>query len=308
MEVMEFWYDLENNLFKLQFELKSLKCKHHKYRKFTIKDPKHRIIHKARVKDRIVHTLVAKKLEEIYQPIFIVNSYACQQERGVHKALNDAIRLSRKTSKNYKQNFWYLKMDIRKFFDNIDHQILMRILQRKIKDKRFLWIIKQIVNSFYNKERGKGLPLGNFTSQWLANIYLNELDYFVKHDLKIKYYLRYADDIIIINDDKIKLNERLSEIGYFLSKNLRLTLHPDKVFIKKFSSGIDWVGYRILPRYVILKKQTKKRMLGKLGKHAQELFINEVKYCQDYEILSSYLGLLKHCNSFELSNKIIHRN
>jgi len=306
-EVMEFEHNLEDNLFALREDLKELKYKHSNYHEFVICDPKKRIIHKARIRDRIVHTIVANKLEEIYQPVFISHSYACQEGKGIHKAQKDLMRFAKKASCNYRNNFWYLKCDIKKFFDNIDHEILVNILKNKIKDEKFLCLIKEIIYSFSKDQKGKGLPLGNFTSQWLANIYLNELDYFVKHRLNIKYYLRYADDFLALNKNRDALVEYSALIKRFLNKRLKLQLHKDKVMIKKFSAGIDFVGYKVLPYYIRLRKQTKNRMLEKLDRRQTEFSQNKIGIWEYSQTLNSYLGLLKHANEHKLTNKIIHK-
>ncbi|MFH0779276.1 MAG: reverse transcriptase domain-containing protein [Parcubacteria group bacterium] len=305
-EVMEFEHNIENNLFALCEELKIGCYKHGGYERFIVRDPTERIIHKAQTRDRVVHTLVAKKLEEIYQPMFIAHSYACQQERGIHKALLDLVKFSRKASMNYRQDFWCLKCDIRKFFDNIDHGVLIDILNQKIKDEKFLQLIKAIVDGFCQGAAGKGLPLGNFTSQWLANIYLNELDYFVKQDLKAQYYLRYADDFLLLNRSRDELERGLAWIGEFLNGELKLELHPDKISIKKFSAGVEFVGYKVLPHHVLLKKSATKRMLAKMDARKSQLRSGEIgqwKYC---ETLNAYFGWLKHCDSYRLMNEILY--
>ena len=308
IEVMKFGFNLEDNLFQLRDELAKSEYRHGAYQKFVIHDPKQRIIHKAKIKDRIVHTLAAKELERLYQPTFITDSFACQKDKGIHRGLSRVVAAARKVSKNYTSNFWYLKCDVRKFFDNIDHSALISILRRKIKDERFLRLLVEIIGSFYKDEQGKGLPLGNFTSQWLANIYLNELDCFAKHDLKIRYYFRYADDVLIFNDDAGKLREHLSALSVFLAEKLCLRLHDDKTFIKKFSQGIDFVGYRILPRYVIIKPALKKRILRRMAARRMALARGEIGLSAYTASLNSYYGCLKHCSGYGVQNKIIHQS
>lgn len=305
VSVFEFRHNLEDNLFHLQEELADLTYRHENYERFLVYDPKCRIIHKAGVKDRIVHTLVSRRLEEIYQDNFICHSYACQKGRGTHAALVALVKMCRCRSRNYTINFWYLKCDIRKFYDNIRHDRLLEILQRKISDEKFIWLIKEILRSFYCGEPGVGLPLGNFTSQWLGNIYLNEFDYFVKHNLRIKNYIRYADDFVILNSEVESLREILQKAKQFLSRKLGLSIHPDKIFLKKFSAGLEWVGYKIFPHYVILKQATRKRMMGKLKQHQYELKAGRTSYFQYGKSLNSYLGQLKHCAGYNLSKKIL---
>jgi len=304
--VQGFRHNLENNLFRLAEDLKNRRYRHGGYEKFIITDPKIRIINKAEARDRIVHTLVARELEEIYQPIFIVNSYACQQGRGIHKALKDLIIMSRRQSENNTKNFWFIKCDVRKFFDNIGHEELLLILQNKIADNDFLRLLAEIIKS-YSQAPGRGLPLGNYTSQWLANIYLNELDYFIKQELKIKHYLCYADDFVIMAESRESLMANLAPIQEFLWQKLGLKTHEDKIIVKKYSAGIDFVGYRVLPHYVVVRKRFAKRMLKNLDKTHLAWQAGEQSYRQYYETINSYLGWLEHSAGHKLTNRVIYQ-
>ncbi|KKT41559.1 hypothetical protein A2W54_00975 [Candidatus Giovannonibacteria bacterium RIFCSPHIGHO2_02_43_13] len=177
---------------------------------------------------------------------------------------------------------------MRKFFDSIDQNILLRIIKDKIEDENAVWLIQKIITSF-QKSNGKGLPLGNVTSQLFSNIYLNELDQFVKHNLKIKYYVRYCDDFIILEQDTEILNYYIKEIRGFLENRLVLQLHPNKIVTRKWRSGIDFLGYITMPSYKVLRTRTKNRIFTK---------INDKN-------LQSYLGILKHCNGYKISHAII---
>ncbi|MBM2818248.1 MAG: Reverse transcriptase protein [Parcubacteria group bacterium] len=306
--VFEFEYNLEDNLFLLKTELANLKYRHGGYERFIVNDPKRRIIHKASVRDRIVHTLVSRKLEEIYQNNFISHSFACQKDRGSHKALGVLEKMCRAQSQNYTKNFWHLKCDIKKFFDNVSHEKMIAILREKIKDKEFIWLIEEILKSFHCARAGVGLPLGNFTSQWLGNIYLNKLDYFVKYELRIKQFIRYADDFVILHDDKLVLKEILTKIQEFLSENLGLEIHKNKTTLKKFGFGINWVGYKILPHYVILKRQAGKRSVLRLKQRRKELDVEFAGLNAYNASVNSYLGQLNHCEGHKLSQKIKFEN
>jgi retron-type reverse transcriptase len=308
--VLEFEHNLENNLFALKAELENFTYKHRGYQRFIVCDPKRRIIHKAEVRDRVIHTLAARKLEDIYQDCFIAHSFSCQKERGTHRAVSSLMKMCGRLSHNYTENFWYLKCDIKKFFDHIDHKILIGILRRKIKDEKFIWLIGAILKSFSVKEDvpAVGLPLGNFTSQWLGNIYMNELDYFIKQKLRVKYYIRYADDFVLLEKNKTILENLLVEIRNFLESNLKLAPHPDKIILRKLSMGIDWLGYGILLHRVVLRTKTKRRMIVRIEKERVKLMENKIGLYKYYETLNSYLGQLKHCSGFNLSNKIIYNN
>ena len=310
IDVISFERNLEDNLFELFQELKEKNYKHSPYWGFKISDPKPRNIHKAEIKDRIVHYLISKELERIYESTFFPWSYSSRKGKGIHKALRDLIKTSRKLSGNYTRNFYYLKCDIKKFFDSIDHQVLIEILKKKIKDKDFLWLLDEIIRSFHSElGRNKGIPLGNLTSQYFANIYLNQLDCFIKQDLKIKFYFRYADDFLILDKGRKALEDLLLKISKFLKEKLSLKLHPERLKIGKFSWGIDFVGYIILPHYILPRIKTKRRALERM-KEQFRLFQEERIGLKDIKAtIDSYLGLLKHCDSYEfqreLKNQII---
>ena len=163
-----------------------------------------------------------------------------------------------KVSKNHTRTCFVLKCDIKKFFASVDHAILKEILAKHIIDHDALWLLGNIIDSFHGARPGIGLPLGNLTSQLFSNIYLNEFDQFVKHVLKIKYYVRYADDFVVLSRDKQELGNLISPFRAFLSEKLRLTLHPDKVFIKTLSSGVDFLGWVHFPDHRVLRTSTKR--------------------------------------------------
>src|SRR3989344_5626949 len=206
--VKEFEINLENNLLQLKKELLEFTYNPKKLVKFIIRDPKTRVIRKSDFRDRIIHHAVVNILESIYDKTFIYDSYANRINKGTINALKRFDKFKRKVSNNGKlannsinNNMvkgYALKGDIKQFFDSVNHDILIKIFRRKIKDNRILWLINLILKNFDNNERG--MPLGNMTSQFFANVYLNELDYFVKHKLKAKYYIRYVDDFVILNN------------------------------------------------------------------------------------------------------------
>lgn len=287
-DVQEFGFNLEDNIFQLYQELKNQTYKHSKYQSFYIQDPKLRHIHKATVRDRIVHHLVSWFLEQIYDKSFIIDSYSCRIKKGTHKAIKRLNKFSFPISKNNTKGFYALKCDIKRFFDNIDHKILIDILKKRIEDKDFLWLISEIINSFYSGDKNQGIPLGNLTSQYFANIYLNELDKFVKHKLKIKYYIRYTDDFVILNENKDYLKKIINLIREFLRDNLKLSLHPNKIIIRTHHQGIDFLGYVTLPYCRVLRTKTKKRMFKRINQNN----------------IQSYLGVLSHCDSHKLKQKL----
>lgn len=193
--------------------------------------------------------------------------------------------------KNNTKTVWVLKCDVKKFFASIDHEILFSILQRHIEDDQLIVLLKNIVHSF-NGQHGKGLPLGNLTSQLLVNVYMNEFDQYVKHILKQKYYIRYADDFVFLSTGKKELENLLPLLNTFLEEKLKLSLHPDKVFIKTIASGVDFLGWVTFPTHRVLRTSTKKRMLKNLN------------ITKKPEAVQSYKGMLSHGNEYKLYKKL----
>jgi len=163
-----------------------------------------------------------------------------------------------------------LQCDISKYFDSINHKILFGILKKKISDKKVLWLIKEILDS-NNFETGKGIPIGNLTSQLFANVYLNELDQFVKRDLKRRYYLRYMDDFLIFGTDKQELWQVKDKIAEYLKNRLDLYLHPKKANVFPVTKGIEFLGYKVFGDYRILRQSTVKRIIKKIRRYKKEI-------------------------------------
>lgn len=297
-----------DNILSLQNDLKNKTYTHGGYHAFNISDPKPRQIHKALVRDRLLHHLIYQELYPYFDSKFIHDSYSCRINKGTHKAISRFRDFSRKVSKNNTKTCWVLKCDIRKFFASIDHSILKSILSKCLFDKDVLWLLSQVIDSFNSKHTYamparqsfsvggadicKGLPLGNLTSQLLVNIYMNEFDQFMKRELKVKYYIRYADDFAILSDSKNYLENLLPKISDFFEHKLKLQLHPDKVFIKTFASGLDFLGWVHFPKHRVLRTTTKNRMLKNLRNNPKQ------------ETVQSYLGLISHGNSYKLAGKI----
>lgn len=199
-DVQRFEFDLERNIFQLHRDLLNKTYRHGPYKGFYICDPKVRHIHKATVRDRVLHHAVFKILNPIFEPTFIPNSFSCRVGKGTHRGVAALEKMARGIARNGVNLCYVLKCDIQKFFDTVDHTILLSILNKRIKDEDAVWLLQEIIESF-----PKGLPIGNLTSQIFANIYMNEFDQFVKHELKIKYYVRYTDDFAIASDNEYTL-------------------------------------------------------------------------------------------------------
>ena len=302
-DVQEFEFNLEDNIFRLHEDLVGDNYKHSPYESFCIQDPKLRHIHKAVVHDRVVHQALFRKLYPIFDKSFIQDSYSCRINKGTHRAVRRLVKFSRKLSRNYTRDIFILKCDVKKFFDSVDHAVLMKLILEKIKNEKILQLIREVIASF-EKSLGKGLPIGNVTSQIFANIYLNELDKFIKHKLGIKYYIRYCDDFVILSDSREKLEGLITKIAAFLCWRLKLQLHEKKVIIRKFSLGVDFLGYIILPCYLVLRTKTKTRMIKKLLQKKQLLNAGAIDEAKFNQSLQSYFGILTHCNGYKIRKNI----
>ena len=286
-----------DNIYSLHNDLTNKTYKHGDYKAFKINDPKPRDIHKATVRDRLLHHAIYRILYPYFDQKFIYDSYSCRVGKGTHKAIYRFESFIRKVGQNNTKTCWVLKCDIKKFFANIDHDILKSILAKHIDVKESLWLLGQVIDSFQTPSRqglaGKrGLPLGNLTSQLLVNIYMNEFDQFVKHKLKVKYYIRYADDFVVLSQDKKYLEDILEKMKEFLSNDLKLTMHPDKVFIKTITSGVDFLGWVHFPKHRVLRTATKRRMFRNLKQSPKE------------ESRQSYLGMLSHGDGYKIKKEI----
>ena len=228
-DVIFFQSKLAENLICLHHSLVNYTYKHGVYSAFTISDPKLRNIHRAIVRDRVLHHLIYKEFYPYFDNKFIYDSYSCRENKGALKAVNRFRYFAGKVSKNNTKTCHILKCDIKKFFANIDHKVLLDILSSYIPDKQIIRLLREIIESFCSTCPSIGLPLGNLTSQLFVNIYMNEFDQFIKHKLKIKYYIRYADDFVILSDNKKELENLIFPISKFLFENLKLQYHPKKV-------------------------------------------------------------------------------
>ena len=318
--VLEFESELFYNLIALHYELKYLSYKPRELVTFILRDPKTRKISKSDFRDRIVHHAIVNIIEQIFDKTFIYDSCANRIRKGNLFAIKRFYKFLRKVSKNglvVKNHFqdrnyvsgYCLKADIKHYFEEVNHIILMNLISRKVRDEKVLELIKKINANFgmqrererVNFELKKGMPLGNLTSQFFANIYLNELDYFIKHVLKAKYYIRYVDDFVILHKSKEQLTKWKAEINNFLIDRLKLELHQDKSKIIPLSQGVDFVGFRNFFKYKIPRKRNIRKMRRKIG----NLKNDRISY---WELMESYQGwqaYVKWANSFNLRKDIL---
>ncbi|MFA5798513.1 MAG: reverse transcriptase domain-containing protein [Patescibacteria group bacterium] len=282
-DVAAFEYRLEDNLFALRESMISGSYRHDPYKPFTIYDPKQRRIHKATVKDRVVHQAIVNVIEPFFESRFIHDSYSCRIGKGTHAAVDRLRKFLRQASLNDTRTVYALKCDVKRFFASMDHGILFTLLKRRITDSRTLRLLTDIVGSFRVTEQ-RGIPLGNLTSQLFANVFLHELDRQMKMTLHEAYYIRYCDDFIILSESRNRLKTLTHEIDAFLKEALSLTLHPGKLSIRTWRQGIDFLGYVILPKTTVVRTKTVQRML----KRATQ------------DNLPSYLGICSHADAHEL--------
>ncbi len=320
---LRFEINAEENILKLERELKD-----HSYRPsrsilFAATKPKLREIFAADFRDRVVHHALVNELKKIWEPIFIHDSYACRNEKGTHKAVVRLKSFLRKITKNGHVRAYFLQLDIKDFFTSIDKDILFDLTRKKIESPDILWLTEKVIfwdcttsyvrrgdkqlllniplnKSLFDKENRRGLPIGNYTSQWFANIYLNELDQFVKHTLKAHYYLRYVDDFVLLSHDRDDLLRWKEQIKEFLTTRLNLQLHPRRQKLQPVSNGIDFLGYIIRPGYILVRR----RVINNLKVKIKELR-NMPEKLRDS--VASYLGHFRWANSYRLTQALINR-
>ncbi|MEE4357642.1 MAG: reverse transcriptase/maturase family protein [Desulfococcaceae bacterium] len=259
-EVIEFRNHFQTNISDLQKQLLHHKPDIGHYRFFQVYDPKHRSICAALFPERVLHHAIMNICEPVLESYAIHDSYACRKEKGNRKAILRSQQFARK-------NKWYLKLDIRKYFDSIDHKIMIQQLSRRFKDHDLLYLFQQILET-YHTNPGKGMPIGNLISQHLANFYLASFDHRIKDELGIKAYLRYMDDFILFSNDREYLKIRLEEIREFLLQELALEL-KDNIQLNRCTKGFPFLGYRIFPRTIRLTPGSRKRFVKKFRKYEE---------------------------------------
>ncbi len=290
-DVQEFELHLMDNLLDLHRVLVDKTYYHGRYESFVIVDPKRRSIHKASVRDRVLHRALYRNLYPFFDRTFISDSFFCRNGKGMHKAIDRFRTHAFRVSQNHTRTCWVLKCDIKQFFASIDHRILTRILDEYIQDADIRQLLRTIIDSFESENRpGVGLPLGNLTSQLFSNIYMNQFDQFVKHQLKTKPYIRYADDFVFLSTDKYFLQLIIPAVRSSLLFDLHLILHPNKVFLKTIASGVDFLGWTHFVGHRTLRSVTKRRMFQCVEAHPET------------ETIQSYLGMMRHGNTEKLQD------
>ncbi len=299
-EIIKFDLKKEEYIRWLYIQLKNRTYKHGDYSEFYVSEPKLRKIEKARYLDRIVHKWVVDSfLMDTFVKSFISTSYACIRKKGMHNACLDVQRAMQKCERIWGE-YYIIKTDVYKFFNSIDKEILLKILAKRIKDKKIMWLIKEIL---YKNPRQKGIEIGNYTSQTFANIYLNEFDYFVKHTLHLKYYFRYMDDSISFVRTKQEAKEIMAKMENFLNQKLELKLN-DKTQIFKSKQGVNFCGYKINPYRLKIRTGGKKKLKKKVIKMQKQIKTGKITSKEAKKYLAGHYGYIKIADTYNLEKKL----
>ena len=262
-DALRFMHRLEPEILQLQRELESGVYQPGAYHTFTIWEPKERHIAAAPFRDRVVHHSVCAVLEPVFEQRYIYDSYACRTDKGSHRAIERAVRFAR-------GHRYFLKCDVRKYFASMDHDVLKGLLRRLFKDRDFLALLGRIIDhNAPPNDPGKGVPIGNLTSQHFANLYLDPLDHFVKEVLRVRGYVRYMDDFLCFADSKDELHGAQDEVRDFLRGRLKLELKDNKCYVAPVSQGIPFLGFRIFPGTIRLARASLVRCRRKLKSREQ---------------------------------------
>ena len=303
--VVEFEKDLIKNLVMLSEELKSRSYFPLPLKTFILRDPKTRKISKSDFRDRVVHHSLVRVIEPIFDKSFIYDSCANRIGKGSLFALKRFESFKRRVTNNLTSEGFCLKADIKHYFKEVNHNTLVNLIKKDISDERVIILIKRILknSSSIKKTSEKGMPLGNLTSQFFANIYLNELDYFVKHKLRAKHYIRYVDDFIILHKSEKQLTKWKVEINEFLKEKLKIELHPKKSRIISLSRGIDFIGFRNLYYHRLLRKRNIRKMKNVIERYKRE----EISKEKALEIFQGWRAYAKWANSFKLRKRFMKK-
>jgi len=313
---LKFEVNAEQNLLRLLEELNSKTYQPGQSICFVVDRPKLREVFAAGFRDRIVHHVLVKRLEATAEPKFIYDSYACRKNKGTHAAVKKLQSFARSVTENNSLQAYCLQLDVRSFFVTINKDILFSLVKKYTEDEAMIWLVKIIIyndctkncrmtkgknllkyvpdhKTLFKQSKNRGLPVGNLTSQFFANVYLNELDQFAKHTLKCRYYMRYADDVVILYRNKSYLGTLISRINIFLKNKLDLELNAKKTIIRPVSDGIDYLGYIVRPFYILVRR----RVVNNLKQKLYDRTLNRQSYV-------SYLGHFKHANTHRLRQSI----
>lgn len=294
INALRFEYNLEENLARLHEELEMQTYSPSRSVCFALKQPKLREIFAADFRDRVVHHILVGYLEKFWEPVFIYDSFACRRGKGTQRAVKRLQGFTRKISRNGKKRAYFIQLDIQGFFLHINKEVLYQIVAKRIRDEKILWLARKVIfhdctrdvifkgnrdllkkipphKTLFGTKNKRGLPIGNLSSQFFANVYLNELDQFVKHHLKARYYIRYSDDSVLLHEEEERLKKWKEEIGEFLKDKLRLELNGRRQKSGPISNGIDFLGYIVRPDYLLVRRRVINRLKARLMRYQKRL-------------------------------------
>lgn len=295
------------NLNKLRRALLDGTYRFGEYIEFYVYEPKERLINAPQYIDKIVQLAINNILKELYNPTFIYDSYACIEGKGTHECVDRLNYFMRKAKWEYGEEAYIIKMDIEKFFYTIDREILKVIISEKIKCEATLKLLFLIIDSANQIDR-VGLPLGNTLSQLFANVYMNVIDQYAKRRLGLKYYVRYADDTIIMVENKEVAIKTLRDLVDFYSKELNLNMSVDKTKIFPINQGVNAIGFKIHATHRLLRNQSKKNIKRKAKRIPDSILSGRMSVLKSEQIFNSWMGHARHGNSFNFVDKLLDRN
>ncbi|NDY73998.1 hypothetical protein DO021_19725 [Desulfobacter hydrogenophilus] len=303
LDVLNFSERLEENLIDIQNHLMWKSWSPGKYKSFITHEPKKRFIQAPPFKDRVVHHALVQIIEPLFEKKFIYHSYACRRGKGTHGAVaKTQAYLKIAAAKWGNESAYVLKADISKYFPSVNHRILMKILKKTIRDKDVLWLCGLII--YKGGVGGFSIPVGALTSQLFANIYLDQLDHFMKDQLGLPYYIRYMDDFIVFGPDKHWLRKAMILAVGFITDELQLRMNP-KTQIFPIRQGVDFCGYRMWPTHALPRKRNVKRAKLRFLKLTRQYSDGVVGLRGVFASVSSFVGYMKHCSSYTTTKNIL---
>ncbi|MBI4448815.1 hypothetical protein HY641_02190 [Candidatus Woesearchaeota archaeon] len=301
--VKEFEKHWKLHLCTLLRELKNQTYNPKPLKKFVLRDPKTRVICVSDFRDRIVHHALVNILQPIFEPRFITDSFASTKGKGTLPALRRFDCFKRKVSHNGTTSGFALKADIKHYFDTVDHQILLSMIGKRVRDHEVIWLVRIILDNYHSGIPGKGMPLGNWTSRFFANVYLNELDQFVKHNLKATYYLRYVDDFVVLHQSKNILQSYEVRIKSFLA-HIGLELHPTKCSIGSLDQGITLLGFRVHYHHKTPRSRNLRKIRYRLTELLDSYQTTNLESWKVLESLNGWCGYAMHANTYKLRTRL----
>ena len=302
--VIEFEAKLKENLLQLRTELLLQTYQPQPLKTFILRDPKTRKISKSAFRDRVIHHAICNIIESVFDKRFIHDSFANRLRKGTINAVKRFDEFKRKVSQNNTVRCYVLKADVKSYFDTVNHRILLGILGKRIKDERVMWLIKRILDNHKGENTNKGMPLGNLTSQFFANVYLHELDQFVKHKLRAKYYIRYVDDFVILHQSRKVLEEYKEQTDVFLREKLDLKLHPDKSQVLKLEKGVGFLGFRVFYHHKLLVKKNMRKFEKKMEQMKYEYKDEKLDREKVIEKFEGWLAYATHANTYKYRKRM----